>query len=68
MKEEPGPTIEIIEENALEQSQIAPLTRVEALQRVRQGIQELAEGIESLDLCVLLDNHIPLMIDRTFLG
>ena len=41
---------EDLHENGSEEN--IPMTRVEALQRVRQGIQELAEGIESLDWCV----------------
>jgi hypothetical protein len=33
---------------------VPPMSRVEALERVKLGIQELAEGIESLDLWVLI--------------
>lgn len=68
VKEEPVPTSETIEEIPVEQSQMTQLTRVEALQRVRQGIQELAEGIESLDLYVSPHNCASLGIDGIFLG
>ncbi|KXN90177.1 hypothetical protein AN958_04667 [Leucoagaricus sp. SymC.cos] len=53
VKEDPEEDSRVVdEEDILEPSQTTPLTRAEALQRVRQGIQELAEGIESLDLYV----------------
>jgi len=51
-REMKGERIEDIQENGLAEN--IPMTRVEALQRVRQGIQELAEGIESLDWFVLI--------------
>lgn len=38
------------EETVSEVNEEGPLSRVEALQRVKLGIQELAEGIESLDM------------------
>jgi len=61
MKEESGERVEDIQENGIAEN--IPMTRVEALQRVRLGIQELAEGIESLDRSVLIEsintiNHI----------
>jgi len=52
MKEESGERIEDIQESGIAEN--TPMTRVEALQRVRQGIQELAEGIDSLDRSVLI--------------
>ena len=61
MKEESGERVEDTQENGIAEN--IPMTRVEALQRVRLGIQELAEGIESLDRSVLIEsintiNHI----------
>lgn len=58
VKEEPEPPIEVVEEDTVGPSQVTPMSRVEALQRVRQGILELAEGIESLDLCVFFVSHV----------
>jgi len=52
MKEELGEHTEDFQENGLAEN--IPMTRVEALQCVRQGIQELAEGIESLDWSVFI--------------
>lgn len=49
---------QIIEEDVV----IPPISRVEALQRVKLGIQELAEGIESLDMCVLIYSWMTLIM------
>lgn len=51
VKEEPELSNEAAEDDG--PNPVAPTNRMEALQRVRLGIQELAEGIESLELCVI---------------
>lgn len=49
-QEESEEQSEILHEEETESpSQMVPMTRSEALHRVRQGIQELADGLESLD-------------------